>query len=141
MTTIEFPMTQPGACKALASRRAEVGAALRAEDRSRFADWFEHETIRRAQLGDAVAWETLVRRNAGWVFRVCLRWPSSRARAEDLTQDVFLRVFQRLHSYRGELAGFRVWLSRITRNLLIDDSRRSRRERNTLSFETSDELT
>jgi len=88
-----------------------------------------------------MAWETLVRRNAGWITRACGRWAGSRARAEDLTQDVFLRVFQNLHSYRGELAGFRVWLSRITRNLMIDDCRRNRKERCTVSYDSPSEQT
>ena len=99
----------------------------------------ESETIRKAQLGDAAAWEILVRRNVGWILQTCDRWMGSRARAEDLTQEVFLRVFQTLHTYRGEMAGFRIWLGRITRNLLIDDYRRNRRERGTMSYDGADE--
>ncbi len=102
---------------------------------------FDYETIRRAQLGDDSAWEVLVRQNIGWIFRSCSRWAGSPARAEDLTQDVFIRVFHTLHSYRGELAGFRVWLRQITRNLLIDDYRRTRRERGVVSYDSSDERT
>ncbi len=101
----------------------------------------EHDTIRKAQLGDTMAWETLVRRNVGWILQTCTRWVRSRARAEDLTQEVFLRVFQTLHSYRGEVAGFRIWLGRITRNLLVDDYRRNRRERGIMSYEGADEKT
>lgn len=99
------------------------------------------ETIRRAQLGDPVAWETLVRQNVGWILHICSRWAGSRGQAEDLTQDVFIRVFQTLHSYRGELSGFRTWLNRITRNLLIDDYRRNRKARRTVSFDSADERT
>jgi len=102
---------------------------------------FERETIRKAQMGDAAAWETLVRQNVGWILRMCDRWVGSRARAEDLTQEVFLRVFQTLHSYRGEMSGFRIWLGRITRNLLVDDYRKNRRERDTMSCDFEDEQT
>jgi RNA polymerase sigma-70 factor (ECF subfamily) len=80
-----------------------------------------------------------VRQNVGWILNTCHRWVGPCARAEDLTQEVFIRVFQNLHSYRGELAGFRTWLHRITRNLLIDDYRRHRRERRTVSYDSADE--
>ncbi len=99
------------------------------------------ETIRRAQLGDAAAWETLVRWNVKWILNTCYRWAGSTARAEDLTQEVFIRVFQNLHCYRGDLAGFRTWLRRITRNLLIDDYRRHGMERKTVSYDSADERT
>jgi RNA polymerase sigma-70 factor (ECF subfamily) len=116
-------------------------AGIRAPERLRSGFGCERETIRRAQLGDAMAWEILVRRNVGWILRTCGQWAGSRARAEELTQDVFVRVFQTLHSYRGELAGFRIWLSRITRNLLIDDYRKNRKERSTVSYDSADERT
>jgi RNA polymerase sigma-70 factor (ECF subfamily) len=88
-----------------------------------------------------MAWETLVRQNVGRILQTCSRWAGSRAQAEDLTQDVFIRVFQTLHSFRGELGGFRTWLSRITRNLLIDNYRRNRKERRTVSYDSPDEWT
>ena len=69
------------------------------------------------------------------------RWAGSGTCAEDLTQDVFIRVFQNLHCYRGELAGFRTWLRQITRNLLIDDYRRHGKERGTVSYDSADERT
>lgn len=116
-------------------------AGIRAHERRGFVLRCECETIRRAQLGDALAWETLVRQNVGWILRTCSRWAGSRGRAEDLTQDVFIRVFQTLHSYRGELSRFRIWLNRITRNLLIDDYRRNRKARRTVSFDSADERT
>jgi RNA polymerase sigma-70 factor (ECF subfamily) len=99
----------------------------------------EPSTILMAQLGDATAWDTLVRCNVGWVFQTCLRWAGSRTRAEELAQEVFIRVFLTLHSYRGELGGFRTWLSRLTRNLLVDDYRKNRQERCTVSYDSADE--
>ncbi len=125
--------------RSVALSNQEVGA--RAHGRLGSDIGCEPEVIRRAQMGDAMAWETLVRWNAAWITRACGRWERSRTRAEDLTQDVFLRVFQNLHSYRGELAGFRVWLRRITRNLMIDDCRRHRMERCTVSYDSASEQT
>ena len=118
-----------------------VNAAPRAAGRRDPDLGCDCETIRRAQLGDAVAWETMVRQNVGWILNTCYRWAGSGARAEDLAQEVFIRVFQNLHSYRGDLAGFRTWLRRITRNLLIDDYRRHGKDRSTVSYDSPDERT
>jgi RNA polymerase sigma-70 factor (ECF subfamily) len=97
------------------------------------------ETIRNAQLGDAAAWEVLFQQNVNWIRGACRRWVGSFAHAEDLTQDVFLKVFQNLHSYRGERAGFRAWLNQITRNLLIDDFRRKQKEQHTISYDCAND--
>ena len=55
--------------------------------------------------------------------------------AQDLTQEVFLRVFRTLKSFRSGEGTFGVWLNRLTRNLLIDHYRRTKQERNTDSIE------
>ncbi len=120
-------------------RRLEADSWVQTHKRLRSPLGSDCETIQKARLGDAAAWENLVRSNVGWIFQTCDRWTGSRARAEDLTQDVFLRVFQSLQSYEGEMGGFRTWLSRITRNLLIDDYRRNRRERGVMSYDGADE--
>jgi RNA polymerase sigma-70 factor (ECF subfamily) len=101
----------------------------------------EAATILNAQRGDPVAWEALVREHAGWILHFCCRWTGIRSRAEDLTQEVFIRVYQNLDSYRGEQGGFRVWLGRIARNLLIDDYRKNRRERRNVSYDSANERT
>jgi hypothetical protein len=112
---------------------------IRLQEGQRSTSTCDYETIRQARLGDATAWEVLVRQNIGWVFSTCRRWVRSVAYAEDLTQEVFLKVFQSLHSYHGELAGFRTWLSQLTRNLLVDHYRKNRMERRTLSYDSGDE--
>jgi len=76
--------------------------------------------------------------NAGWIFKLCQRWVGSYSLAQDLTQEVFIRVFLNLHSYRGEAGEFRTWLGRVARNLLIDDYRRNRKERCTVSYDNAD---
>ena len=72
-------------------------------------------------------WEEIVRENTDRVYRLAYRITGNRADAEDLTQEVFVRVFRSLHSYRpGTFAG---WLHRITTNLFLDGQRRKKRIR------------
>lgn len=63
------------------------------------------------------------------VYGLCYRFTGSDTEAQDLTQEVFLRVFRTLKSFRSAEGSFGTWLSRLTRNLLIDHYRRSRQER------------
>jgi RNA polymerase sigma-70 factor (ECF subfamily) len=69
------------------------------------------------------------------VYSICYRFTGSEAEAQDLTQEVFLRLFRSLASFRVGEGSFTVWLGRMTRNLLIDHYRRSRMERATDSIE------
>jgi RNA polymerase sigma-70 factor (ECF subfamily) len=69
------------------------------------------------------------------VYAVCYRFTGSDGEAQDLTQEVFLRVFRTLKTFRSKEGSFVVWLMRLTRNLLIDNYRRSRMERATESIE------
>jgi RNA polymerase sigma-70 factor, ECF subfamily len=85
--------------------------------------------------GSEAAWEELVRVHTRKVYSVCYRFTGGDSEAQDLTQEVFLRVFRSLRSYRPGEGSFGVWLNRLTRNLLIDHYRRTRHERNTDSLE------
>jgi len=85
--------------------------------------------------GQEAAWEGLVREHTRFVYSICYRFTGSGAAAEDLTQEVFLRVFKSLKSFRAGEGRFVVWLGRLTRNLLIDHYRRSRMDRVTDSLE------
>ena len=69
------------------------------------------------------------------VYSICYRFTNSDSEAQDLTQDVFLRVFKNLKSFRAGEGLFIVWLTRLTRNLLIDHYRRTRMDRATESIE------
>lgn len=87
----------------------------------------ESGLVRRAQRGETGAFETLYRRNAGRVYALCLRMTADASRAEELTQDAFLRAWERLGSFRGE-SRFSTWLHGLTVNLVLGDRRtRSRR--------------
>src|SRR5438105_1535290 len=91
--------------------------------------------VERCLSGDATGWEELVRLHTRRVYGLCYRFTGSDAEAQDLTQDIFLRVFRSLKSYRSDEGAFVTWLTRLSRNLLIDHYRRTRQERLTDSIE------
>jgi RNA polymerase sigma-70 factor (ECF subfamily) len=93
------------------------------------------QLVERCLSGQDAAWEDLVKLHTRRVYAICYRFTSSDAEAQDLTQDVFLRVFKNLKSFRAGEGLFVVWLTRLTRNLLIDHYRRTRLERATESIE------
>src|SRR5438270_12565541 len=68
-------------------------------------------------------------------YAICYRFTSRKNEAQDLTQDVFLRVFKSLGSFRSGEGSFVVWLTRLTRNLLVDHYRRTKNERMTDAIE------
>jgi RNA polymerase sigma-70 factor (ECF subfamily) len=91
--------------------------------------------VERCLRGEEAAWEDLIKIHTRRVYGVCYRFTGSDHHAQDLTQEVFLRVFRSLKSFRAGEGSFTVWLGRLTRNLLIDDYRRSKMERATSSIE------
>lgn len=101
----------------------------------------EHETasaVARAQSGDVAAFELLYRSHVGRVYAVCLRMTANPALAEELTQDAFVRAWQKLDSFRGDSA-FGTWLHRLAVNVVLGE-RRSR-SRRTARVTTVDDLT
>ncbi len=82
-----------------------------------------NETVRRARDGDPTAFRDLYQAHAGRVFALCLRLTGDRVVAGEHLQDVFVRVWERLDSFRGESA-FTTWLHRLTVNEVLQ-SRRS----------------
>lgn len=91
--------------------------------------------VERCLNGEETAWEDLVKLHTRKVYAICYRFTGSDAEAQDLTQDVFLRIFRNLKSFRSGEGSFTVWLTRLTRNLLIDHYRRTKQERATDSIE------
>jgi RNA polymerase sigma-70 factor, ECF subfamily len=91
--------------------------------------------VERCLGGDEAAWEALVKGYTRRVYAMCIRFTSKESEAQDLTQEVFLRVFRTLKSFRSGEGSFLVWLTRLTRNLLIDHYRRTRLDRATDSIE------
>jgi len=96
---------------------------------------FEYSLVTRCLSGDEAAWEELVRHHTRQVYGLCFRFTNSTQEAQDLTQEVFLRVFKTIKTFRSAEGSFHTWLARVTRNLLIDHYRRSRQERVTDSIE------
>lgn len=90
----------------------------------------------RAAAGDRVAFERLYRLHADRVFSLCARMVTDRARAEELTQDVFVRVWEKLRLFRGE-SSFSTWLHRLTVNHVLNARKAERRQR--ARFEEPDE--
>ncbi len=88
-------------------------------------------------LGDTFAWEALVRSQQRRVYGLCYRFTGSTSEAEDLTQEVFLKVYRNLRSFDPTRASFGVWLTALTRNLLVDHYRRSRMDRASESLDES----
>jgi RNA polymerase sigma-70 factor (ECF subfamily) len=98
-------------------------------------DSLDQPLVSRCLDGDEAAWEDLVRQHTRQVYGLCFRFTNSAQQAQDLTQDVFLRVFKTIKTFRSAEGSFHTWLARVTRNLLIDHYRRTRQERVTDSIE------
>ncbi len=98
-------------------------------------DVAESNLIARCLAGEQGAWEELVQLYTKRVYAICYRFTGSDAEAQDLTQDVFLRIFRSLGTFRDGEGSFTVWLSRLTRNLLVDNYRRTKQERVTDAIE------
>lgn len=91
--------------------------------------------VERCLDGDQTAWEDLVKLHTRRVYAICYRFVGKDEEAQDLTQEVFLRIFRSLKSFRAGEGSFGVWLTRLTRNLLIDHYRRTKGERMTDSLD------
>lgn len=93
--------------------------------------------IRRCLAGDAVAWEEFVHAHNRRVYNLCYRFTGSAHDAEDLTQEVFIKVYRTLASFDAERGSFAAWLTAMTRNLLVDHFRRSKHDRMTDSIDAA----
>jgi RNA polymerase sigma-70 factor (ECF subfamily) len=111
----------------------EAGIGRRA-DTDRIAT--ETDVVRRAQAGDLPAFEQLHRENVRRVYALCFRLCGEASLAEELSQDVFVRAWQKLGSFRGESA-FSSWLYTLTLNVALSE-RRSRRRRTSRIVATED---
>src|SRR3954467_1983902 len=87
--------------------------------------------IRRCLGGDQLAWEAIVRQYRRKVFNVAFKFVGKHDEAEDLTQDIFLKIFKSLDTF-DRRANFQTWLISVSRNLCIDHYRSVRKERETI---------
>jgi RNA polymerase sigma-70 factor (ECF subfamily) len=95
----------------------------------------DQELVRRCLDGENPAWEGLVRAHSRKVYNLCYRFTGRIQDAEDLTQEVFIKVFQTLRSYDSAQGTFSTWLNRVARNHLVDHYRRTRKDRVTSSLD------
>jgi RNA polymerase sigma-70 factor, ECF subfamily len=123
------------AIAAVAQVNTPGAAAAWTNDRRRPVLDQDIQLIERCLGGEQAAWEDLVKIHTRRVYAISCRFTSSEQEAQDLTQEVFLRVFRSLKSFRAGEGSFTVWLARLTRNLLIDHYRRSKLQRATDSIE------
>ena len=96
------------------------------------------DLVARAQAGDQTAFRELYRQHAGRVYALCLRLTGDGRDAEERTQDVFVRLWDKLRSFRGDSA-FSSWLHRLAVNVVLNERRTTgRRERRVMSAEDPD---
>lgn len=94
---------------------------------------FDRELIVRAQGGDALAQEAIVKHYSPMVFRLISRFFRSREDVEDLAQDVFLKLFARIEQVRPD-ENFSGWLARVTVNTCYDELRKTRRRKTAMEI-------
>jgi RNA polymerase sigma-70 factor (ECF subfamily) len=91
--------------------------------------------VRRCVAGDAGAWEEIVRQYNRRIYNVCYRFTGSCDSAEDLAQEVFIKMYRTLNTYSPDKGAFSTWIMTMTRNLLVDHFRKSRQDRVTDSLD------
>ena len=105
-------------------------------------DW--SQVVRRCMDGDSGAWVELVKTHHRRVYGLCYRFTGNQDDAEDMTQDVFLKIYSNLSSFDTGRGSLQVWITTMTRNLLVDNFRRTRNQRATSSldenWESAEEL-
>ena len=91
--------------------------------------------VSRCMAGDQSAWQQMVQGQHKRVYGICYRFTGSQSDAEDMTQDVFLKVYRNLASFDGTKGSFGTWITTLTRNMLVDQFRRTKLERATDSLD------
>jgi RNA polymerase sigma-70 factor (ECF subfamily) len=124
---------------ASAKTAASAARAAREEGRPLEIDW--SQVVRRCMDGDSGAWAELVRTHHRRVYGLCYRFTGNAADAEDLTQDVFLKLYSNLASFDMGRGSLQVWITTMTRNLLVDNFRRTRNQRATSSLDEGWDVT
>jgi RNA polymerase sigma-70 factor (ECF subfamily) len=93
--------------------------------------------VRRCISGDAVAWDEIVQRYHRRIYNICYRFAGSSDDAQDLTQEVFIRMYRTLNSYDVGRGAFMTWVTTLTRNLLVDHFRKTKHDRLTDSLDAT----
>jgi RNA polymerase sigma-70 factor (ECF subfamily) len=93
--------------------------------------------VRRCVAGDAAAWEEIVQKYHRRIYNICYRFAGSSNDADDLTQEVFIKMYRTLNTYDVQRGAFMTWVTTITRNLLVDHFRKTKQERMTDSLDAT----
>ncbi len=93
--------------------------------------------VRRCIAGDAAAWEEIVQNYNRRIYNICYRFAGSADDAQDLTQEVFIKIYRTLSSYDTNKGAFATWITTITRNLLVDHFRKTKQDRMTDSLDAA----
>lgn len=93
--------------------------------------------VRRCIGGDAAAWEEIVQRHHRRIYNICYRFAGNADDAQDLTQEVFIKMYRTLNSFDAGKGAFMTWVTTITRNLLVDHFRKKKGDRLTDSLDSA----
>jgi RNA polymerase sigma-70 factor, ECF subfamily len=93
--------------------------------------------VRRCIAGDASAWEEIVQRYHRRIYNICYRFAGDGDDAQDLAQEVFIKMYRTLNSYDAGKGAFMTWVTTITRNLLVDHFRKTKQDRITDSLDSA----
>ena len=92
--------------------------------------------VRRCRGGDAQAWEEIVQRYHRRIYNICYRFAATADDAQDLTQEVFIKMYRTLDSFDADRGAFATWITTMTRNLLVDHFRKTKQDRVTDSLDS-----
>jgi RNA polymerase sigma-70 factor (ECF subfamily) len=126
-----LPTRSIGAYEARLARSPEEEAAYEVTQLA------TQELVRQCMAGEQQAWQQLVASQHRRIYAICYRFTGCGTDAEDLTQDVFLKVYKSLASFDTAKGSFQTWITALTRNLLVDHFRRTRLERASDSMDAS----
>ena len=93
--------------------------------------------VRRCIAGESAAWEEIVQTYNRRIYNICYRFAGSADDAQDLTQEVFIKMYRTLSSYDHTKGAFVTWVTTIPRNLLVDHFRKTKQDRMTDSMDTA----
>jgi len=93
--------------------------------------------VRRCIAGDSAAWDEIVQNYHRRIYNLCYRFVGSADDAQDLTQEVFIKIYRTLSSYDTNKGAFATWITTITRNLLVDHFRKTKQDRMTDSLDAA----
>lgn len=130
-----LPTSQPAGSRSAGDQPAEVKLQRTPEQEA--AQEAAARLVRQCLAGDPQAWQQLVVSQHRRIYAICYRFTGSACDSEDLTQDVFLKLYKNLTSFDTQKGSFQTWITTLARNLLVDHFRRTRQERVTDSIDAS----